>query len=123
MGYINITVEKKVKLPKLKKVKEKKIKPIKEKKIKKPRQYTKILMDMLIFLAYITTLSGIYINFKNGFSMDSIVSSILDVIKYVVPAYACKSFFETKEEKLMEFQEKHFEDIVNNGNQNIEKDV
>lgn len=74
-----------------------------KKKEKKPRQYTKIIMDTLICLSWITVLSGIYINFKNGFSMDSIVASILDMMKYVVPSYACKSFFETYEEKKLDF--------------------
>lgn len=71
----------------------------KPKKRKNKRQYTKIVMDMVIALTLITTLSSIYINFKNGCSLDSIVCSCWDGLKYIIPSYCAKSYFETKEER------------------------
>lgn len=66
---------------------------------KQKRQYTKLIMDLVIWLTLITTLASIYINFKNGFGMDSVVASCWDGLKYIIPSYCCKSFFETKEER------------------------
>ena len=71
----------------------------KPKKRKKKRQYTKLVMDMVITLTILTTLASIYINFKNGCSLDSIVCSCWDGLKYIIPSYCAKSYFETKEEK------------------------
>lgn len=69
----------------------------KPKKRKKKRQYTKLVMDMVIALTLLTTLASIYINFKNGCSLDSIVCSCWDGLKYIIPSYCAKSYFETKE--------------------------
>lgn len=71
----------------------------KPKKRKNKRQYTKIVMDMVIVLTILTTLASIYINFKNGCSLDSVVCSCWDGLKYIIPSYCAKSYFETKEEK------------------------
>lgn len=71
----------------------------KPKKRKGKRQYTKLVMDMVIALTILTTLASIYINFKNGCSLDSIVCSCWDGLKYIIPSYCAKSYFETKEEK------------------------
>lgn len=68
-------------------------------KKRKKRQYTKLVMDMVIALTLLTTLASIYINFKNGCSLDSIVCSCWDGLKYIIPSYCAKSYFETKEEK------------------------
>lgn len=65
---------------------------------KKKRQYTKLIIDLIIWLTLITTLASIYINFKNGLGLDSVVSSCWDGLKYIIPSYCAKSFFETKEE-------------------------
>lgn len=71
----------------------------KPKRQKRKRQYTKLVMDMVIALTILTTLASIYINFKNGCSLDSIVCSCWDGLKYIIPSYCAKSYFETKEEK------------------------
>lgn len=68
-------------------------------KPRKKRQYTKLVMDLVLWLTLLTTLASIYINFKNGMGLDNIVSSCWDGLKYIIPSYCCKSFFETKEEK------------------------
>lgn len=68
-------------------------------------QYTKILLTLAIFLVGATTLTGIYINFKNGCSMDSIVSSSWEGLKYMIPSYLAKSYLETKEEKNMRLRQ------------------
>lgn len=62
-------------------------------------QYTKIIINLVLWLTLITTLASIYINFKNGLGLDSIVSSCWEGLKYIIPSYCCKSFFETKEER------------------------
>lgn len=67
-----------------------------KKKVK--RQYTKIVMDMVIALTFLTTTASIYINFKNGCSLDSVVCSCWEGLKYIIPSYCAKSYFETKEE-------------------------
>ena len=71
----------------------------KKKSKKRNRQYTKLVMDMVISLTILTTLASIYINFKNGCSLDRIVCSCWDGLKYIIPSYCAKSYFETKEEK------------------------
>lgn len=65
---------------------------------KKPKQYTKLVMDLVLWLTFITTLASVYINFKNGIGLDSVVTSCWDGLKYIIPSYCAKSFFETKEE-------------------------
>ena len=72
-------------------------KPKKKKKIK--IQYTKLILNMVIFLTIITTIASIYINLKNGMALDSVVASCWDGLKFIVPSYCCKAFFESKEEK------------------------
>lgn len=62
-------------------------------------QYTKFILNMVICLTIITTISSIYINLKNGMSLDSVVASCWDGLKFIVPSYCAKSFFESKEEK------------------------
>ena len=74
-------------------------------KEKKKRQYTKLVMDLVLWLTLVTTLASIYINFKNGMGLDSIVSSCWDGLKWIIPSYCCKSFFETKEEHLNKSRE------------------
>lgn len=73
---------------------------IKNKKKKhKKIQYTKLILNMVICLTIITTIASIYINLKNGMSLDSVVASCWDGLKFIVPSYCCKAFFESKEEK------------------------
>ncbi|MHC1749482.1 MAG: hypothetical protein AB9856_14515 [Cellulosilyticaceae bacterium] len=67
-------------------------------KPKKKRQYTKIIMDLIIGLTLITTLASIYINYRNGLGMDSIVSSCWGAMSLIIPSYCAKSFLETREE-------------------------
>lgn len=67
-------------------------------KEKKKRQYTKLVMDLVLWLTLVTTLASIYINFKNGMGLDGIVANCWDGLKYIVPSYCAKSFFETREE-------------------------
>ncbi|WP_053983438.1 hypothetical protein [Niameybacter massiliensis] len=67
-------------------------------KQKKKRQYTKLVMDLVLGLTLITTLASIYINFKNGMGLDGIVANCWDGLKYIIPSYCAKSYFETKEE-------------------------
>ena len=72
-------------------------------KVDKPkRQYTKFLLNLVIFLTTVTTLASCYINLKNGMGLDGVVASCWDGLKYIVPSYCAKSFFETKEEKKSE---------------------
>lgn len=73
---------------------------------KKKRQYTKFLLDLVIFLVFLTTVASIYINLKNGCALDGVVASCWDGLKFIVPSYCCKSFFETKEEKKCEVNRK-----------------
>lgn len=77
------------------------LKWVKSNKSKKnKRQYTKLVMDLVLWLTLLTTLASIYINFKNGLGLDSIVQSCWDGLKYIIPSYCAKSFFETREEQL-----------------------
>lgn len=95
MALIHITMSEKKKVDKVKKVKKK----------RKPIQYTKLILNMTIFLTTLTTLASIYINFKNGLGLDSVTASCWEGLKYIIPSYCAKSFFETKEEnknKIME---------------------
>ena len=68
------------------------------KKNEKP-QHTKVILNIIIALTVITTIASIYINYKNGFSLDGIVTAIIDALKWIVPCGFGKSFLETKEEK------------------------
>lgn len=77
---------------------------------RKKRQYTKFILDFVIFLVLVTTVASIYINYKNGLGMDSVVSSCWDGLKYIIPSYCAKSFFETKEEKKNKILEDESED-------------
>lgn len=79
------------------------------KKKKSVKQYTKKLINRLLFLVTVTVLIGLYINYKNGFSVDNIVTSLLDALKYSVPTYFAKSLFETDKEKSMEYNLKLLE--------------
>ncbi len=70
-----------------------------KKKSKKPIQYTKILLNLVLFLVTITTLASVYINLVNGLGLDGVVCTCWDGLKFIIPSYCCKSYFETKEEK------------------------
>lgn len=79
-------------------------KPKKKVKEKTKTQQTKIILNTIITLTIITTLSSIYINCKNGFSMDGIVTAMIDMLKWVLPCGFAKSVVETKEEKKMRLE-------------------
>lgn len=81
----------------------------KPKKHESNKQYTKKLYDRLIFLITVTVIVGLYINYKNGFSVNEIVTSLLEALKYSVPSYCFKSLFETKSEKNMDLEFKKLE--------------
>lgn len=94
MALINITFGEKNKINK-----NKADKLNKPKKKKEHYQHTKIILNIIITLTVITTMSSIYINYKNGFSLDGIVTAIIDAFKWIVPCGISKSFFETKEKE------------------------
>ena len=77
---------------------------VKTERKKKKIQHTKIILDIIIALTIITIIASIYINYKNGFSMDGVVTAIIDMLKWVVPSGLAKSVFETKEEKKMRLE-------------------
>lgn len=81
----------------------------KKKSYKEPVQYTKILFNRLLALVTITVIIGMYINYKNGFSMDAIVSSLLEALKYSIPSYCLKSLFETDKEKKYDLEKTRLE--------------
>ena len=63
------------------------------------RQHTKVLLDILTISFVIVCISSLYINFKNGFAMDEIFSSICDTMKWILPSGCAKSVIETALEK------------------------
>lgn len=67
-------------------------------------QHMKIVLNVIISLVIITTFASLYINYKNGFSMDNVVMSMVDALKWIIPSGFCKSFMETKEEKKMRLE-------------------
>ena len=67
-------------------------------------QQTKVILDIIIGLTVITTMASIYINYKNGFSLDGIVVAMIDALKWILPCGFGKSFMETKEEKRMRLE-------------------
>lgn len=76
----------------------------KPQKKKKSTQHAKIILNIIIILTIITTIASIYINYKNGFSLDGIVVAMIDALKWIVPCGFGKSFLETKEEKKMRLE-------------------
>ena len=75
------------------------------------RQHTKVLLDILMVSFVVVCISSMYINFKNGFSMDGILTNICDVMKWILPTGCAKSVVETALEKKarMECKEKGFD--------------
>lgn len=67
-------------------------------------QHAKVILNIIVALTIITTIASIYINYKNGFSLDGIVVAMIDALKWIIPCGFCKSFFETKEEKIMRLE-------------------
>lgn len=87
-----------------------------KKRKKKQFQYTKLVLNMIIILTIITTIASMYINFKNGLGLDAVNTNCWEALKYIIPSYFAKSFFETKEEKGNELIRE-----INNINQNNDK--
>ena len=67
-------------------------------------QQTKRILDIVIILTIVTTIASIYINYRNGFSLDGIVVAMIDALKWILPCGFGKSFMETKEEKKMRLE-------------------
>ena len=74
------------------------------KKKKNRVQHTKLILNIIIALTVITTIASIYINLRNGFSLDSVVMSMVDALKWIIPSGCAKSFLETKSEKMMRLE-------------------
>ena len=74
-----------------------------DKDIKKPKQYSKIWMTrwqmFIMFWLSIFFISDIY--FNKGEHLETLLTSI---IATVIP-YFCKSYFETKQQKISDMQE------------------
>ena len=68
-------------------------------------QFSKTLVRLVLILTTVVTLSSVYVNLKNGCSLDAIVSECWGALKYICPTYFAKSFFETREEKKIEQSE------------------
>lgn len=62
-------------------------------------QFSKTLVRLVLILTTIVTLASVYVNLKNGCSLDTIVSECWDALKFICPTYFAKSFLETREEK------------------------
>ena len=62
-------------------------------------QFSKTLVRLVLILTTIVTLASVYVNLKNGCSLDTIVSECWGALKFICPTYFAKSFLETREEK------------------------
>ena len=76
----------------------------KEKPKKKKLQHTKFLLNILILAFCVIGFSSMYINYKNGCSMDVIFESICSLMKWVLPSGCAKSVIETNLEKKLRLQ-------------------
>ena len=76
----------------------------KEKPKKKKLQHTKFLLNILILAFCVIGFSSMYINYKNGCSMDVIFESICSLMKWVLPSGCAKSVIETNLEKRLRLQ-------------------
>ena len=72
-------------------------------------QFSKTLVRLVLILTTIVTLSSVYVNLKNGCSLDTIVAECWGALKFICPTYFAKSFLETREEKRNESE------MINNG--------
>lgn len=61
----------------------------------KAMQYTKKLVSLVVFSTFILSCFGTYINFKNGYSLDSIVLKWIDFAIWIGGIYLAKAFAET----------------------------
>lgn len=62
-------------------------------------QFSKTLVRLVLILTTVVTLASVYVNLKNGCSLDMIVSECWGALKFICPTYFAKSFLETREEK------------------------
>lgn len=62
-------------------------------------QFSKTLVRLVLILTTVVTLASVYVNLKNGCSLDTIVAECWGALKFICPTYFAKSFLETREEK------------------------
>ena len=62
-------------------------------------QFSKTLVRLVLALTAIVTLASVYVNLRNGCSLDAIVTECWSALKFICPTYFAKSYFETREEK------------------------
>lgn len=91
-----------------------------DKELKKPKQYSKQWMTRHQILAWfwVSVYLGVDIFYNKGANVNNIVVLLISSIIATIIPYFCKSYFETKQEKLNEMT-MNYTDTVNNYEQEV----